>query len=243
MHLQLILITSAIIIHGLPNDLFGTIELDDIAQVKSMLLDLSSRVRHLEKKNQELEKKDYEQSTRISSLENEKRDINDELEYLKELTKLTIVRTCEELHQYGINKSDLYYIDPDGPLTGKEPIRFFCDFTEDGVTTKISHDSEEKFEVDHCNDPGCYSRKINYDAPLEQIQSLIDISEVCTQQILYDCYLSPLQDNGINYGFWLDKYGESQYYWTGAHRGEHVCSCQYSEDMLNQTSDDLDIYV
>ena len=97
----LILIASALIIHGVPNDLFGIIEFDDdIAQVKNMLLDLNSRVQHLEKKNndlsaqfqalekknQELEKRDYEKSTQISNLENEKKDINDELEYLKELT-------------------------------------------------------------------------------------------------------------------------------------------------------------
>ena len=87
-----------------------------------------------------------------------------------------------------------------------------------------------KTEVEHCIDPGCYSRKINYDAPLEQIQSLIDLSEGCYQQIRYDCFLSVLQDGGINFGFWLDKYGESQYYWTGSHHGEHTCSCHYSEE-------------
>ena len=86
----LILIASALIIRGVPNDPFGTIEFDDdIAQVKNMLLDLNSRVQHLEKKNnelsiqfqalekknQELEKRDYEKSTQISNLENEKKDI------------------------------------------------------------------------------------------------------------------------------------------------------------------------
>ena len=103
-----ILVTSALIICGVPNDKFGTIEFDDIAQVKSLLLDLISRVQHLEpknndisvqfqslqKKNQEVEKRNYEMSTRISNLENEKKDVNDELEYLKELSKLNIVRTC-----------------------------------------------------------------------------------------------------------------------------------------------------
>ena len=42
--------------------------------------------------------------------------------------------------------------------------------------------------------------------------------------------MSVLQDGGINFGFWLDKYGESQYYWTGSHYGEHTCSCHYSEE-------------
>ena len=142
----LILIISALIICGVPNDLSGAIEFDDdTAQVKSLFLDLSSRVQHLEnknndlsiqfqslqKKNQEVEKRNYEMSARISNLENEKKDVDDELEYLKELSKLNTVRTCEEMHQYGINMSDHYYIDPDGPLTGKEPIKVFCNFTED----------------------------------------------------------------------------------------------------------------
>ena len=241
----LILIISALIIGGVPNDLFGSIEYnDDMAQVKNLLSDLNSRVQHLEKKNdhlswqfqalekrnQQLEKRNNEMSTKISNFGDEKKDINDELQYLKELSKLNVVRTCEEMHQYGVNKSDHYLIDPDGPLTGKEPIRVFCNFTEDLVTTMVSHDSEQKIEVSHCADPGCYSRKINYDAPLEQIEALIDLSELCTQQIRYDCFLSALQEGGINFGFWQDKSGESQYYWTGSHYGQHTCSCHFSEE-------------
>ena len=70
----IILTTSIFIIHGVPNDQLDTIEFDNVAQVKSLLLDLSSRVQHLEKKNddlniqvqsfhkkyQEVEKKNYE---------------------------------------------------------------------------------------------------------------------------------------------------------------------------------------
>ena len=106
----IILTTSIFIIHGVPNDQLDTIEFGDVdvTQIKSLLLDLSSRVQHLEKKNddlsiqfqslqkknQEVEERNYEMSTRISNLENEKKDVNDELEYLKELSKLNIVRTC-----------------------------------------------------------------------------------------------------------------------------------------------------
>ena len=51
------------------------------------------------------------------------------------------------MHDYGFNKSDYYFVDPDGPLNGKEPIRVYCDFAEDYGFTRISHDSEEKIEV------------------------------------------------------------------------------------------------
>ena len=35
---------------------------------------------------------------------------------MKELSKLKVVRTCEEMKEYGINQSNYYVIDPDGPL-------------------------------------------------------------------------------------------------------------------------------
>ena len=73
---------------------------------------------------------------------------------MKELSKLNVVRTCEEMKEYGINQSNYYLIDPDGPLLGKEPIRVYCEFTEEVVATKISHDSEERIEVEHCHDAG-----------------------------------------------------------------------------------------
>ena len=48
--------SSILIIYGVPNDRLDAIdiEFDDVAQFKSLLLDLSSRVQHLEKKNDDL---------------------------------------------------------------------------------------------------------------------------------------------------------------------------------------------
>ena len=101
---------------------------------------------------------------------------------------------------------------------------------ENNVATKISHNSEEYFEVEHCHDPGCYSRPIVYDVPMEQIQSLIELSSSCSQRIRYDCFLSPLEEDGVNFGYWIDTNGDNQYYWTGSNYGKHVCSCYYSEE-------------
>ena len=140
------------------------------------------------------------------------------------------VRTCDEMHMFGVNKSDFYFMDPDGPLIGEEPIRVYCDFTEDYGFTRISHDSEQKIEVAHCNDPGCYARPIVYDSSMEQIKTLIELSDSCSQPIRYDCFASSLQDEGINYGYWLDKNGEDQVYFTGSNYGNHVCSCHFSEE-------------
>ena len=184
---------------------------------------LKGRVQNVEKKNEVLEEKNQ-------NLEKANKDINDELSYLKELSKLNVVRTCEEMADYGVNQSNYYLVDPDGPLMGNEPIRVYCEFSEGSVSTIISHDSEETIEVGHCTDPGCYSRQITYDAPIEQIHSLIELSNTCNQQIKYDCFLSPLQIEGIDFGFWRDKNGDDQIYWTDSHFGEHVCSCHYSEE-------------
>ena len=127
---------------------------EKLAQFENFLLDLSTRVQDLEQKNENLVTNNNEMSSRIEDLENEKKDINAEVAYLKELSKLNVVRTCEEMKEYGINQSNYYLIDPDGPLLGKEPIRVYCEFTEEVVTTKISHDSEERIEVEHCHDAG-----------------------------------------------------------------------------------------
>ena len=220
--------TNAISNQGSDSGL-ATFTEEKLAQLENILLDLSTRVQDLEQKNENLVRNNNEMSSRIEDLENEKKDINAEVAYLKELSKLNVVRTCEEMKEFGINQSNYYLIDPDGPLLGKEPIRVYCDFTEDVVATKISHDSEEKVEVEHCHDAGCYSRVINYDVPMEQIQSLIELSNTCSQEINYECFLAPLQEEGVNFAYWLDKNGDSQIYWTDSHYGQHVCSCHYSE--------------
>ena len=244
------LVASKEIISNEPNEIDTKFE-DQMAQLHKSVLSLVTRVQKVEDKNQLLEEgiriikeknhmleeevqilkeknQIYEKSNK--NLEKEMKDIDDELSYLKELSKLNIVRTCEEMADYGVNQSDFYLIDPDGPLMGEKPISVYCDFRNGIVSTKISHNSEEKMEVQHCQDPGCYSRKITYNAPMEQIQSLIELSKSCSQEIKYECFLSALREEGIDFGFWLDRNGDSQIYWSGSHYGEHVCDCHFTEE-------------
>ena len=49
----------------------------------------------------------------------------------------------------------------------------------------VSHDSEATIDVGNCNDPGCYSRPINYvgGATSKQLAALIDLSTSCRQSI------------------------------------------------------------
>ena len=192
--------------------------------------ELRSQMTDLQNENHELRSQNHELRSEMTYLKNEMKDINAEVEHLKELSKLLSVRTCDEMHDYGVNKSDYYYIDPDGPLNGNKPIRVYCNFAEDFGFTKISHDSEHKIEITHCKDAGCYSRPIIYDSSLEQIKSLIELSDSCNQLIRYDCYLSPLEDQGIDLGYWIDRNGQNQIYWSGSNHGNHVCSCHFSEE-------------
>ena len=227
---------------------------EKISRLENLLMDVNSRLEIVESKNHALENEKNELKSQLNLLELEKTelnsklddindevdhlkeltkkldDINDEVDHLKELTKMLSVRTCDEMHMYGVNKSNYYFIDPDGALNGEEPIRVYCDFTEDYGLTQISHNSEERIEVAHCNDPGCYSRPIIYDSSFDQIKALIELSESCSQLIRYDCFASPLVDEGINYGYWMDKNGKTQIYWTGSNYGQHVCSCHFSEE-------------
>ena len=109
-----------------------------------------------------------------------------------QLSQLNKMRTCEEMKEYGVNESGFYLVDPDGPLIGEDPIRVYCEFKNGLVSTKLSHNSEERIMVQHCPEPGCYSRKISYYAPMSQILSLIQLSEGCTQEVRtmgYQLYL------------------------------------------------------
>ena len=58
------------------------------------------------------------------------KDIEDDLNHLKQLSKLNTVRTCEEMKEYGVDESGFYLVDPDGPLIGQEPIMVYCDFKQ-----------------------------------------------------------------------------------------------------------------
>ena len=220
---------------------------ENFSMMEDLLLDVISRVQSMETVKNELRSEVKNLKNKIENvnmeverLKDELEDVNDEVDHLKELSKLLSVRTCDEMHDYGVNKSDYYFVDPDGPF-GKEPIWVYCDFTEDFGFTQISHNSEDIIEVTHCPDPGCYSRPIVYDSSMEQIKTLIELSETCNQCIRYDCYLSPLEDQWVTFGYWVDRNGQNQIYWSGENYGHHICSCHFSEegcvseDTLNNT--------
>ena len=48
-------------------------------------------------------------------------------------------------------------------------------------TTSILHNTEFKTDVKSCDDPGCYTKQIKYNATLRQMAMLADISGSCQQ--------------------------------------------------------------
>ena len=107
-------------------------------------------------------------------------------------------------------------------------------------STEVMHDTENLTVVEHCHDPGkirnvehqiiktwivgCYEKSITYSypdgqnrvpVPMTQIESLIQLSDFCDQEIHYDCTLAPLTDEDVDFAYWEDRHGNKNNYFTG----------------------------
>ena len=153
----------------------------------------------------------------------ENKTLEERVEYLEELEKVNTLRSCEEYFSYGISRSGLYNIDPDGNLVGMEPIQVFCNFTD--KSTEIMHNKEFPVEIDPCSGPFCYRLNISYSAPIEQIRALMEISESCDQQIGFSCFQSALSIGDDPIGVWINRHGGMETYYTGSNHGKHLCTC------------------
>ena len=93
-------------------------------------------------------------------------DFEERLEKVEELSKVKVLRSCEELARHGITKNGVYQIDPDGELVNNDPILVNCIFDQDKVITEISHFQEKPLVVDHCDEVQCWKQEIDYGVPL-----------------------------------------------------------------------------
>lgn len=156
------------------------------------------------------------------------------------------LRNYKEIGFEGVPiKSGMFYIDLDGQGVGEPPIYVYCNMT-DG-TTSIGHDiTDEVVTVDKCPTAGCFSREITYDASPTQLESLVRMSDRCTQQIKIDCFSVPLEYNGVQYAWWVDRRGSPRYFWSGNQsnamavdrRSNHTCQCgiDYNENKQSSSS-------
>ena len=92
-----------------------------------------------------------------------------------------------------------------------------------GVTV-ISHDSEDRTLVDGFEDPGSYSRDIQYtNASLFQLASLTRVSLFCEQFIKYECHDSLMFREKV--AWWVSRDSIDMNNWGGAPSGSAKCAC------------------
>jgi len=167
-------------------------------------------------------------------------DLDEIVEKLKQFLKIGTLRSCEEYAAFGIRTSGLFPIDPDGILVGQPPFTAFCRFDDNTgeVVTEVIHNySENITNVEHCADPGCYSRNLKYvsgdDGHLietSQLQALVELSSNCEQTFYYECTLAPLRNQDVDYAYWIGLDGKTNTYFTGSDSSVHSCDCYYTEE-------------
>jgi hypothetical protein len=59
--------------------------------------------------------------------------IEERLQFVEQISKTKVLRTCYELAQSGVDRSGVYQVDPDGHLVGEKPISVYCNM-ETGKT-------------------------------------------------------------------------------------------------------------
>ncbi|XP_046456719.1 uncharacterized protein LOC124203884 isoform X2 [Daphnia pulex] len=229
-----------------------------VVQLEAKDAEMEGKISELELKNVKMEEKVTQLETRNGQLETKVKDQEKMLTLLKaselaiSVTGLKsifnnvdnaiestgrsgIPRTCRELRAIDPSlSSGMHWIDPDGQGVGDDPIYVYCDMASG--STSILHDSETAIDVGHCADPGCYSRAINYNASMKQMESLIALSSECHQFIKYDCICASFEYDNTQYAWWNDRDGNAQYFWAGNKtNGIHTCQCGIDKNCVDSS--------
>ena len=140
---------------------------------------------------------------------------------------MSLAKSCSDLKKLDPTaENGTYVIDPDGK-EGVPPFNVTCDMTDkNGVgVTVISHDSEDRTLVDGKEDPGEYSRDIQYtEVDFKQLASLTSVSAHCEQFIKYECIGSLMFYPSVH-AWWVSRDSVEMKYWGGAAPGSGKCAC------------------
>ncbi|KAG5851111.1 hypothetical protein ANANG_G00089560 [Anguilla anguilla] len=136
-----------------------------------------------------------------------------------------VLVSCAALKEAGITQSGRYLIDPDGIGHGVSQFEVYCDMTSDPLTgvTVVSHDGEGRVRVSPCEEPGCYSRELRYEADLVQLHALALASASCQQHVKLDCRHTRFVQSG--WGWWVSWAGQKRLDWGGAKSNSGSCAC------------------
>ena len=114
-----------------------------------------------------------------------------------------------------------------------------CNMTDkNGVgVTVISHDSEDRTQVNGYEAPGSYLRDVHYKGSnLSQLASLTGVSSHCEQFIKYECnhsmLLWPDKNKNSSFGWWVSRDDDKMTYWGGATENGK-CACGMNNTCAN----------
>ena len=152
-----------------------------------------------------------------------------EFELVKlELNTVTFNSTCEEIWSYGVRDNGFYMIQP---TLDAAPFEVYCEFEANSATTVLFYSQTQANwtatpdEHDGCEEKGCFTDVITYNATKYQVEALLYLSEKCQQEITHFCSTNPL----TNFAFWNDRHGREVAYWNGD-KDVTATGCACSED-------------
>jgi hypothetical protein len=64
---------------------------------------------------------------------------------------------------------------------------------------------ELSYDFDHCNETFCSEKNITYDAPLPQLNLLVDKSPSCSQMVTFECQSAPVMVSYLFIPFKIEK--------------------------------------
>jgi len=127
-------------------------------------------------------------------------------------------------------------IDGSGPIP---PVPVTCEFFpgEERNITYINHEQMQSTKVDGFEEKGSYYQEIQYHAPIQMIETLVNRSRSCVQKLGYECKRSRLLNTPVSdsqqfqpFGWWTSRQNRKMDYWAGALPGSRKCECGISGD-------------
>ena len=131
---------------------------------------------------------------------------------------ISVPRTCEE---YGSELEGFYTINPSKNANRESKFRALCI----NGTTQVLHDHVgEEIQIEQCTEKFCFSLNLDYgEASIEYINALIETSQECHQEILFDCYASKFS----KFAAFNDTNGNFHEFFT--HDDKNVCECSLND--------------
>jgi len=186
------------------NQLEETVKADQIEKIK-----LESTISNLQ---HELESFKNKSETNSKWIEEEQENMNTTRAIVTRLDKISRIGTsCSHIASLGNLESGSFLLDTDGE-GNQSPYEAYCKMPE--RTTIVG--KEVSYDFDNCNETFCSEKNITYDAPLPQLNLLVDKSPSCSQIITFECQSAPVMTlsqsgNGATYHLQL-RYRNGEYF-------------------------------